>query len=126
MQSDYPFSESVTVEFKSAFNISVIESLVAFANTQGGTVYVGINDHAEVIGVVLNKETVVRFVNEIKGKTSPSLVPNVEITSLEGKKIVLLTIPEYPIKPVSVQGRYYKRVNNSNHLLATVRNPVTN
>ena len=30
---------------------------------------------------------------------------------------VALKIPEYPIKPVSIRGRYYKRIGNSNHLL---------
>jgi len=32
----------------------------------------------------------------------------------EGKKVVAVRIPEYPIKPVSVRGRCFKRVNNSN------------
>ena len=36
-----PKSESKTVEFKSTFNQDVIVSLVAFANADGGNVYVG-------------------------------------------------------------------------------------
>lgn len=36
---------------------------------------------------------------------------------VDGKQIVAFQIQEYPIKPVAVQGRYYKRVNNSNHQL---------
>lgn len=39
-----PENESLTVEFKSSFNIEVIETLVAFANSKGGSVYIGIND----------------------------------------------------------------------------------
>jgi ATP-dependent DNA helicase RecG len=30
--------ESETIEFKSSFNEATIETLVAFANTQGGTI----------------------------------------------------------------------------------------
>ncbi|MDO3377823.1 AlbA family DNA-binding domain-containing protein [Geoalkalibacter halelectricus] len=38
--------ESQTVEFKTSFGREVIETLVAFANAQGGTVLVGIaGDH---------------------------------------------------------------------------------
>jgi len=34
--------ESQTVEFKKSFNKAVIETLVAFANTQGGQVLIGV------------------------------------------------------------------------------------
>jgi ATP-dependent DNA helicase RecG len=36
-----------------------------------------------------------------------------------GKTIVALHVPEYPVKPVSMQGRYYVRKRNSNHLMST-------
>lgn len=36
--------ENETIEFKTSFTDEVIVSLVAFANTQGGSVYVGIAD----------------------------------------------------------------------------------
>jgi len=35
-----PALESITVEFKASFNEDAIETLVAFANTKGGTVYI--------------------------------------------------------------------------------------
>lgn len=35
--------ESETIEFKTSFGRETIETLVAFANTAGGTVLVGIN-----------------------------------------------------------------------------------
>ncbi|MDI6687830.1 MAG: ATP-binding protein, partial [Desulfobacterales bacterium] len=43
--------ESGTVEFKSSFGKEVIISLVAFANTEGGKVFVGVNDKGKVVGV---------------------------------------------------------------------------
>lgn len=36
--------EGLTVEFKSTFNMTAIESIVAFANTMGGCVCIGISD----------------------------------------------------------------------------------
>lgn len=35
-----------------------------------------------------------------------------------GAKVVELSVKEFPIKPVSFKGRYYKRVKNSNHQLS--------
>jgi ATP-dependent DNA helicase RecG len=46
-----PANESETVEFKTSFNVETIETLVAFANAKGGSVYVGIADDASVTGV---------------------------------------------------------------------------
>ena len=45
-----PKKESSTIEFKASFNEDVIETLVAFANTKGGTVYVGVSDKGKAHG----------------------------------------------------------------------------
>ncbi|HAR62901.1 MAG TPA: hypothetical protein DCS13_05490 [Candidatus Margulisbacteria bacterium] len=47
--------ESETVEFKTSFNSSVIETIVAFANNKGGYVFVGISDNGKIIGVDTNE-----------------------------------------------------------------------
>ena len=109
--------ESETLEFKSSFNAEVIETLVAFANTSGGKVIIGINSKNEIIGVDINEESVQNWVNEIKNKTAPSLIPYVSVTPFKNKAIVVFTIQEYPVKPVAMRGKYFKRVANSNHLL---------
>lgn len=112
--------ENQHVEFKSNFNVDVLESLVAFANTEGGTVYIGISDKGKITGVNLNYESIQHWVNEIKSKTEPALLADANLIEIEGKKIVMFSVKEYPIKPISLQGRYYKRIRNSNHLLSTV------
>ena len=56
--NNFPEKEGQTVEFKSSFNENVIETLVAFANTKGGTVYVGVSDKRKVQGITVGKETV--------------------------------------------------------------------
>ena len=113
-----PQNENDTIEFKTSFNEDVIVSLVAFCNQRGGSVYVGITDTAEVKGVELNTESVQNWINEIKNKTTPQIIADTEVLNFDGKTVVKFYIPEYPIKPVSVRGRFYKRVNNSNHLMS--------
>ena len=109
--------ETQTTEFKSSFNIGVIESLAAFANTKGGHVYVGISDNGKVVGCDLSQESLPKWLNEIKSKTEPQLIPDVEILSFDTKNVVVFRISEYPVKPVAVQGRYFQRKTNSNHLM---------
>lgn len=86
------------MEFKTSFSAEVIETLVAFANTQGGNVYVGLADDGSAAGVNLSPETVQQWINEINTKTSPMIIPDVEVRQVHG-------LQEYPIKPVSFQGK---------------------
>ena len=113
-----PKKESLNVEFKTSFNDEAIVSMVAFSNAKGGTVFIGISDAGEVQGVTVGKETIQNWINEIKNKTTPQIIPDIEILTIKGKTIVTLFVQEYPIKPVSTKGKYYKRIGNSNHLLS--------
>ena len=110
--------EGENLEFKSSFNNELIETLVAFANTNGGKVVVGFNQKKEFSGVTINSESVQNWINEIKNKTSPSLIPDVSVLESMGKTVVVFSIQEYPIKPVATRGKYFKRIANSNHLLS--------
>ena len=74
-----PKKESLTVEFKTSFNEDVIETLVAFSNTKGGTVYIGVSDKGKAQGITVGKETIQNWLNQIKGKTSPQIIPDAEI-----------------------------------------------
>ena len=113
-----PKAENIFTEFKTSFGDEVISSLVAFSNSKGGSVYIGVNDRAELKGVEIGKETIQNWVNEVKNKTSPQIIPDVEVIDYEKTTVIVFSVPEYPIKPVSFRGRFYKRNGNSNHLMS--------
>jgi len=112
-----PICESLTAEFKSAYNKDVIETLVAFANASGGTVFIGVGDNGRPLGLNADKNTVQSWVDEIKSETEPTIIPMVEIINGGGKEVVALSVSEYPVKAVATRGRHFKRINNLNHLL---------
>jgi ATP-dependent DNA helicase RecG len=112
-----PISENLTTEFKSAYNKDVIETLVAFANASGGTVFIGVSDNARPLGINVDKATVQNWVDEIKSETEPTIIPAVEIFQSGGKDVVAFSVSEFPVKPVATRGRHFKRINNLNHLL---------
>ena len=119
MESDIlPTVESDQVEYKTSFSDDVIVTLVAFANAIGGDVYIGVTDKVIVKGVVVGKETLQNWINEVKNKTAPQLIIDAKLITIHGKVVVKLSIPEYPIKPVALKGKYYKRIGNSNHLMS--------
>lgn len=110
--------ESLHTELKSNFNVEAMESITAFANAEGGKVLIGVSNKGKIIGVDINEESIQQWVNEIKSKTEPAILVDAERYEIEGKTVVALSVPEYPVKPVSLQGRFYKRIGNSNHLLS--------
>src|SRR5690606_10978484 len=113
------FAENQYLEFKRSFSDGVIESLTAFANSKGGQVYVGVDDNGSPVkGFSLGVETIQKWINEVKNKTQPSIIPDVTISDLDGVEVAVLSVKEFPVKPVAFKGRYYKRVNNSNHLMS--------
>ena len=111
--------EDQHTEFKSSFGDTAIETLSAFANTSGGKVYIGLdNKGTPVKGFTVGAETLQKWINEVKVKTQPSIIPDINVKQIRGVTIGILSVKEFPVKPVAFKGRYFKRINNSNHQLS--------
>lgn len=111
-------SESQQIEYKKSFGKEAITALTAFANTDGGTVIVGIDDSGVPCGTTIGSETLQRYLNEIKLATYPQLLPKIWVEERDGKSIIIFEVSEYPVKPVSYKNRYYIRLQNSNHVMS--------
>jgi ATP-dependent DNA helicase RecG len=97
--------EDSQTEFKSSFSDAVIETLTAFANTKGGRVLIGIDDTGKAIrGFTLGQETLQKWINEVKNKTQPSIIPDAEVVRIEGGAAGALSIKEFPVKPIAFRG----------------------
>jgi len=60
--------ESDTVEFKQSTGETreIVETVSAFANTQGGTILIGVTNAGEVPGLALGKDTLESLANRIQ------------------------------------------------------------
>jgi ATP-dependent DNA helicase RecG len=110
--------ESERLAFRLFFGHEAIETLVAFANAQGGILLLGISETKEIGGIENVKENINRWLDEIQGRTTPQLTPNVELIETDGKTIVYLSITEYPMKPVAFEEKYYIRCGRINQALS--------
>jgi ATP-dependent DNA helicase RecG len=110
--------ESETVEFKTTFNNEALITINAFANTKGGLLLIGVSNQGIIKGVDIKTETIQNWLNEVKGKMEPSLLPNVSTFTIAGCNLLLFEIQEFPVKPITLKGRCYSRKTNSNHLLS--------
>lgn len=63
--------ESQTVECKENFDNEAIETAVAFANTKGGDILIGVSDKRQVKGTQIGKGTIKDWANRISQSTDP-------------------------------------------------------
>jgi len=110
--------ESETTEFKVSFNKETTETLAAFSNTKGGSVIIGVTDAGKLQGTQLGKGSIPQWLNQIKLNTFPSIIPDVSKITIDSKTVVILSVAEFPVKPVSCKGKYLKRIQNSNHQMS--------
>ena len=87
--------------FKEKISERITQAAVAFSNTDGGTIYVGIKDSGEIVGVDDTDDTYLKCVQLLKDKVRPDimLTSHIEQIVLDGKDIVRIDILEGDEKP---------------------------
>lgn len=92
-----PEKESLTVEFKSdikGFDESeLIAEIVGMANTEGGVLYLGVEDNGTITGVNQRHRDPIGVMALIANKSVPSIPVRAEIIEEEGIEILQITIP---------------------------------
>ena len=116
MRNRHIIKESERVELKRSLSEhkEILETISAFSNASGGTIYVGIDPSGHTVGVVIGARTMEHLANEIKQNTDPKVFPSIESQSIDGKQIVRIAVQEFPMKPVWAFDKVFIRVGRSN------------
>ena len=99
--------ESETVEFKESFGREALETLCAFANTNGGLLLIGINDKGDIKGIPGGANTLKDLANQIAQTTG--LHPSIKTMHSNNKRIIHIRVPKSRIRPVLYHGKAYSR-----------------
>ena len=92
--------ESVDTEFKEldrekgTLPNSVPKEIVAFANTEGGELYIGIRDDGSVVGVADTDDVMARISNVAHDTILPNVMPFIQIRPVEmdGRQVVKVSV----------------------------------
>lgn len=100
----YESIESKILEFKERLDdySRLLETVTAFANTQGGTVIIGIRDSDRLI-IGLNRDEIERYTSEIPQVIADTISPQIAVDlyeqDFEGKTCVTIRVYPGPQKP---------------------------
>lgn len=101
------FVENKTTEFKREYVEDIKNTIVAFANCDGGTLYIGVNDDGTVCGVDDVDGTMLRVTNAIRDAVRPDITMFVECRNdiMDKKPIVCVTVQRGTARPYYLHGK---------------------
>ena len=112
---DISSTEGQFVEFKESLS-ELSKEIVAFANAEGGRIYLGITDKKEIKGIAYNNRMASQIQDTARG-CDPSVTINLHPFDYEGRQILLIQIPESKQKPHACSAGFYVRMGPNSQKL---------
>ena len=98
--------ESQLIEYKQSWRDEFLKEICGFANAQGGTLYIGIDDKGNVVGLQHAQKLLEDIPNQ--SVMTMGVMPNVNLLNKDNKEYISIEIK--PIEqPISYKGKYYYR-----------------
>lgn len=99
--------EDKTVEFKREYVDDIKYAVIAFANTNGGTLYIGMNDDGTPCGVEDADGTMLRVTNMARDVIRPdvTMFMDCRVEIMEGHNVVVVTVQRGTSRPYYLHGK---------------------
>jgi ATP-dependent DNA helicase RecG len=99
--------ENLTTEFKREYTEDIKKTITAFANTNGGTLYIGVADNGAAVGVHNIDDTILRVSNAVRNAIKPdvSLFVDYETENMEGAMVVKVHVQKGTARPYYLAGK---------------------
>jgi ATP-dependent DNA helicase RecG len=99
-------AESQNIEYKQSWRDEYLKWICGFANAQGGTIFIGVDDNGHVIGVEDYKKLMDEIPNKIINHLG--LVVDVNLYTQKGKRYIEIDVPVSTVA-ISYHGAYHYR-----------------
>lgn len=110
-------SESQNIEYKESWNDKYLEWICGFANAQGGSIYIGVNDDKQVVGVPDSKRLMEDIPNKIV--THLGIVADVNLLQDNGKDYIEIIVLPNSV-PINYRGHYHYRSGSTKQELSGI------
>ncbi len=99
--------ESERIEYKSQMIDDIYKEVIAFANTEGGVIYIGIDDQGNPTGIENIDETYTRLTNGVRDAIEPDVTMFVRYV-LRENKFIQIEVGEGSYKPYYLKAKGIK------------------
>ena len=99
--------ETENIEFKLQFTDEIYKEVIAFANTDGGVIYIGIDNAGNAVGIDNVDENYTRITNGIRDAIMPDVTMFVKYT-IQENRVVRITVGEGSYKPYYLKAKGLK------------------
>ena len=99
-------SETNIIEYKTTWKDDFLKVICAFANSEGGTLFIGMDDHGKPVGLKNEKKLLEDLPNKINSKLG--IVAEVKPEAKKGNNVISIKVMPSSV-PISWQGRYFQR-----------------
>lgn len=99
--------ESERIEYKSQMIEDLYREVIAFANSNGGVIYIGIDDQGNLTGIDNVDETYTRITNGIRDAIAPDVTMFVRYI-LQDNKVIQIEVGEGSYKPYYLKSKGMK------------------
>ena len=100
-------TEGINTEYKREYVEDIKKTVVAFANTIGGKIYLGIDNDGQIIGVQDYDQTMLKITNTIRDSIKPdiTLFTSYHKEILEEKVVIIITVQKGTACPYYLAGK---------------------
>lgn len=97
--------ETLNCEYKLHFSSyeKMAKEIIAFANTSGGTLIIGVDDDRRIVGVDSEKAETELILETLKKYCVPPIEVEFQYFNISNKEIVVVSVPESKNKPHRIQ-----------------------
>lgn len=99
--------EGLTVEFKGKYSSKISTDIVAFSNTKGGYIILGVDDLGRIKGETLTNKMKAEIIDLARNCEPPIHLKKIQ----QAGKIVIIDVQEGDEKPYSCSSGYFRRLD---------------
>jgi ATP-dependent DNA helicase RecG len=99
--------ENINTEFKKEFVKDIVKTIVAFANTNGGKIYIGVDDSGEAVGLENGDQELLKLTNAARDSINPDITPFTSsfFEMIDGKTIIVYEVQKGTACPYYIKGK---------------------